>query len=159
MVATRRKVDRAANGEIPRRVKERRYLRPKALVKKGGTILLFLPRAIPSSLRFWHVRLPAGTPCYALVWEGSIGAFYEIDERLNITLLADVMKEPGHRYALLYGLVDPTFDKNGGYSRHSDAGKLMALASYSIRTTPSAEEQKLIDFLLQPPPSRTSRVQ
>ena len=24
--------------------------------------------------------LPAGTPCYALVWEGSIGAFYEIDE-------------------------------------------------------------------------------
>ena len=43
--------------------------------------------------------LPAGTPCYALVWEGSIGAFYEIDDRLNITLLADVMNEPGHRYA------------------------------------------------------------
>ena len=38
--------------------------------------------------------LPAGTPCYALVWEGSIGAFYEIDDRLNITLLADVMNEP-----------------------------------------------------------------
>jgi predicted NodU family carbamoyl transferase len=93
--------------------------------------------------------LPAGTPCYALVWEGSIGAFYEIDDRLNITLLADVMNEPGHRYALLYGLADPTFDKNGGFSRHSDAGKLMALASYSTRTRPSAEEQKLIDFLLQ----------
>jgi predicted NodU family carbamoyl transferase len=93
--------------------------------------------------------LPTGTPCYALVWEGLIGAFYEIDERLNITLLGDVMNEPGHRYALLYGLADPTFDKNGGFSRHSDAGKLMALASYSIRTTPSAEEQKLIDFLLQ----------
>lgn len=93
--------------------------------------------------------LPAGTPCYALVWEGAIGAFYEIDDRLNITLLADVMKEPGHRYALLYGLADPTFDKNRGFSRHSDAGKLMALAAYSLRTTPSAEEQKLIDFLLQ----------
>ncbi len=93
--------------------------------------------------------LSADTPCYALVWEGSIGAFYEIDERLNITLLADVMNEPGHRYALLYGLADPTFDKNGRFSRHSDAGKLMALAAYSIRTTPSAEEQKLIDFLLQ----------
>jgi predicted NodU family carbamoyl transferase len=57
--------------------------------------------------------LPAGTPCYALVWEGSIGAFYEIDERMNITLLADVMNEPGHRYALLYGLADPTFNKDG----------------------------------------------
>ena len=77
--------------------------------------------------------LPAGTPCYALVWEGSIGAFYEIDERMNISLLADVMNEPSHRYALLYGLADPTFNKEGGFSRHSDAGKLMALASYSHR--------------------------
>jgi predicted NodU family carbamoyl transferase len=93
--------------------------------------------------------LPAGTPCYALVWEGSIGAFYEIDDRMNITLLANIMNEPGHRYALLYGLADPTFNKNGAHSLHSDAGKLMALASYSSRKTPSAEEQKLIDFLLQ----------
>ena len=47
--------------------------------------------------------LPKGTPCYALVWEGVIGAFYEIDSELNIIMLADVMHEPGHRYALLYG--------------------------------------------------------
>jgi predicted NodU family carbamoyl transferase len=93
--------------------------------------------------------LPAGTPCYALVWEGSIGAFYEIDDRMNISLLADVMNEPGHRYALLYGLADPTFNKHGAFSLHSDAGKLMALASFSSRKTPSVEEQKLIDFLLQ----------
>lgn len=93
--------------------------------------------------------LPAGTPCYALVWEGSIGSFYEIDEQLNITLLSDVMNEPGHRYALLYGLADPAFDKNGAFSLHSDAGKLMALASYASRETPTVEEEKLIDFLLQ----------
>jgi predicted NodU family carbamoyl transferase len=93
--------------------------------------------------------LPAGTACYALVWEGSIGAFYEIDDRMNISLLADVMNEPGHRYALLYGLADPTFNKHGAFSLHSDAGKLMALASFSSRKTPSVEEQKLIDFLLQ----------
>lgn len=93
--------------------------------------------------------LPANTPCYALVWEGSIGAFYEIDDRMNITLLADVMNEPGHRYALLYGLADPTFNKNGAFARHSDAGKLMALASYSTRKAPSVEGQNLIDFLLQ----------
>ena len=95
--------------------------------------------------------LPKGTPCYALVWEGAIGAFYEIDSKLNITLLADVLNQPGNRYILLYGLADPTFPKNAPFSRFSDAGKLMALASFSNRSTPSAEEQKLIDFLLDCP--------
>lgn len=76
--------------------------------------------------------LPKGTPCYALLWEGVIGSFYKIDAFLNIVKLADVMPEPGHRYALLYGLADPTFDKSvAEFSRFSDAGKLMALASFS----------------------------
>jgi predicted NodU family carbamoyl transferase len=95
--------------------------------------------------------LPKGTPCYALVWEGAIGAFYAIDSQLNITLLADVLNEPGNRYTAIYGLADPTFPKNAPFSRFSDAGKLMALASFSSRTTPSAEEEKLIDFLLESP--------
>src|SRR5438445_3993638 len=62
-------------------------------------------------------ELPKGTPSYALVWEGVIGSFYEIDSALNITLLADVMSEPGHRYALLYGFADPTFAKTSEFSR------------------------------------------
>ena len=41
---------------------------------------------------------PKGTPCYALIWEGEIGSFYEIDPDLNITLIADVMSQPGNRY-------------------------------------------------------------
>lgn len=98
---------------------------------------------------FGMSNLQKGTPCYALLWEGSIGAFYEIDELMNISHIGDVMNEPGQRYALLYGLADPSFDKNGAYALHSDAGKLMALASFSNRQTPSAEEQMLIDFLLQ----------
>lgn len=93
---------------------------------------------------------PKGTPCYALVWEGAIGAFYEIDSELNITLVADVLNQPGNRYASIYGLADPTFPKNG-YPRFSDAGKLMALASFSNRNTPSAEEKKLLAFLLDGP--------
>lgn len=97
---------------------------------------------------FGMSSLPKGTPCYALVWEGAIGAFYEIDSELNIMLLADVLNEPGNRYASIYGLADPTFPKNAPFSRFSDAGKLMALASFSNRSKPSAEEQKLIDFLL-----------
>ncbi|MDH4163415.1 MAG: proline dehydrogenase [Nitrospirota bacterium] len=98
---------------------------------------------------FGMSNLPKGTPCYGLTWEGGIGAFYEIDSELNITLLADVMHEPGHRYALLYGLADPAFPKNSPFSRFADAGKLMALASFSVRSTPSADEKQLIDFLLQ----------
>lgn len=95
--------------------------------------------------------LPKGTPCYALIWEGSIGAFYEIDADLRITLIADVMNEPGNRYAAIYGLADPTFPKNAPFSRFSDAGKLMALASFSTRTVPTKEERDLIRFLLDPP--------
>lgn len=95
-------------------------------------------------------NLPKGTSCYALLWEGVIGSFYEIDAQLNITKLADVMPEPGHRYALLYGLADPTFDKKAAeFSRFSDAGKLMALASFSKRSKPTDEEEKIIAFLMQ----------
>ena len=95
--------------------------------------------------------IPEGIPCYALIWEGTIGTFYEIDSELSITPLADVMDQPGNRYVLPYGLADPTFPKNAPFSRFSDAGKLMALASFSNRSTPSAEDKRLIDFLLDCP--------
>lgn len=95
--------------------------------------------------------LPKGTPCYALVWEGAIGAFYEIDAQLNVTLLADVLNQPGNRYGQLYSLADPTFPKDSLYPRSSDAGKLMALASFSTRSIPRIEERKLLEFLLDGP--------
>ncbi len=99
---------------------------------------------------FGMSSVPMGTPCYALLWEGVIGAFYEADADLNFKKLADVMPEPGHRYALLYGLADPTFDKaKSEYSRFSDAGKLMALASFSKRSEPLNGEEEIIEFLMQ----------
>ena len=99
---------------------------------------------------FGMSKLPKGTPCYALLWEGVIGSFYKIDAELNLIKLAEVMPEPGHRYALLYGIADPTFDKSiAEFSRFSDAGKLMALASFSKRSKPSDEEDKIIAFLMQ----------
>ena len=69
----------------------------------------------------------------------------------NITKLADVMNAPGYRYILLYGLAEPTFPKNAPLSRLSDAGKFMALASFSNRNTPSPEDKHLVDFLLRCP--------
>ena len=100
---------------------------------------------------FGMSALPKGTACYALVWEGEIGAFYEIDSELNITLIADVLNQPGNRYGLLYSLADPAFPKDGPYPRASDAGKLMALASFSKRSTPTEEEKELLRFLLNGP--------
>jgi predicted NodU family carbamoyl transferase len=91
---------------------------------------------------------PQGAPCYALVWEGAIGAFYEIDRDVNVALIGNVMNEPGNRYMSIYGLADPTFPKNAPFSRWSDAGKLMALASFARRSTPTAEEEELMAFLL-----------
>jgi predicted NodU family carbamoyl transferase len=100
---------------------------------------------------FGMSNLPKGTPCYALVWEGEIGSFYEIDSELNIRLVGEVLDQPGNRYSQLYGLADPTFPKDGEYPRPADAGKLMALASFSVRSTATAEEEKLLDFLLAGP--------
>ena len=92
--------------------------------------------------------LPKGTPCYALVWEGEIGSFYEIDADVNVCLVADVLGQPGNRYGLVYGLADPTFPKDGPYPRTSDAGKLMALASFSNRNIPTDAERDLLRFLM-----------
>jgi predicted NodU family carbamoyl transferase len=52
---------------------------------------------------------------------------------------------------MIYGLADPTFPKDGPYPRSSDAGKLMALASFSRRSIPSPDEKRLISFLLDGP--------
>ncbi|EJT5293019.1 hypothetical protein D8W87_005152, partial [Salmonella enterica] len=34
---------------------------------------------------------PQGKPVYCLVWEGTLGDFYEIDENVNIKHLGKVM--------------------------------------------------------------------
>lgn len=100
---------------------------------------------------FGMSSLAKGTPCYALVWEGFIGAFYEIDPQLNIVLVGEVLSSPGNRYGRLYGLADPSFPKDGPFPRASDPGKLMALASFGNRSKPTAQEKKLIKFLLEEP--------
>jgi predicted NodU family carbamoyl transferase len=62
--------------------------------------------------------------------------------------IADVMHEPGNRYMSIYGLADPTFPKHAPFARWSDAGKLMALASFSRRDAATTEEEELIEYLL-----------
>lgn len=88
---------------------------------------------------------PQGQPCYALIWEGSIGAFYHIDHEVRVTKIADVLEGPGYKYNFLYGLADPSYSTG---IRREDAGKLMALSSFGEPGQSSADEQKLIEFLM-----------
>lgn len=94
---------------------------------------------------------PQGTPCYALLWEGYIGRFYRIDEKLNITVLSNVMWGPGLRYGFAYGLMDESFCLPPGAIRLVDAGKLMALAAFHESETPTSTEREVIDALLANP--------
>ncbi len=88
---------------------------------------------------------PQGEPCYALVWEGNIGSFYEIDEWVRVHRIGEVLSEPGVKYSFLFMVGDPT--SNGQY-RPGDAGKLMALAAFGRDDPITAEEQALIELIL-----------
>jgi hypothetical protein len=58
---------------------------------------------------------PQGSPCYAQVLEGAIGAIYEIGTDVRFKRIGDVMHEPGK--GTVYGLADPTFPKHARFSR------------------------------------------
>lgn len=91
---------------------------------------------------------PQGQPVYCLVWEGNIGDFYEIDENVNVHHLGHVLTDPGNKYSSLFMIADPSFPPIKGHFRFEDAGKLMALAAYGRPGSTSADEQKLIDYIL-----------
>lgn len=91
---------------------------------------------------------PNRTPCYALVWEGGFGSFYEIDENLSITRLAQVMAKPGERYVYPYLVAWSECRQNtaGGL-----AGTVMALAAFGGTGTPTRHERAFIDAILALP--------
>lgn len=91
---------------------------------------------------------PQGQPCYALVWEGNIGSFYEITPELEIVRIAEVMEDPGNKYQFVFALADPTTGTEHGGFQFSNAGKLMALAGYADGSRCTAAERELIDFVL-----------
>lgn len=91
---------------------------------------------------------PQGQPCYALLWEGNIGAFYELDEQVRVTRLEYVLEDPGNKYSHLFAIADPTFPSQRGAFRFENAGKLMALAAYGERGPEDDDERAIVDFLL-----------
>lgn len=89
---------------------------------------------------------PQGEPCYALVWEGEIGSFYELDAQLRIRRLGPVVRFPGYKYSFLYDLADPEVTE-GGWGLDA-AGKLMALAGFSRQRESVEEERQIIHRVL-----------
>lgn len=85
---------------------------------------------------------PQGQPCYCLVWEGYIGAFYYINSQVTITKLIDIMNSPGVRYSFAYALADKKFNLPAGTIRLGDAGKLMALAAYNNNSTATLSNEE-----------------
>lgn len=91
---------------------------------------------------------PQGQPCYALVWEGAIGAFYYVDKDVTIHKIGDVLPEVGNKYAFLYALADPKMPEMSTYVHKSDAGKLMALAAYGKDTRATKDELETIRTIM-----------
>lgn len=92
---------------------------------------------------------PQGKPCYALIWEGALGALYHVDEEVRIRKIGDILSAPGSRYQLLYALADPTLAiQDEQWNRLEDAGKLMALAAYGRPGTPTDEQREVVERLL-----------
>lgn len=84
-----------------------------------------------------------------LVWEGLTGAFYLGDRHHRIVRHVPVLREPGGRFAFLFGLADPAFPDTRPSPRLSDAGKLMALAAYADPDDADAEITGAVDRLLR----------
>jgi hypothetical protein len=93
--------------------------------------------------------VPQGEPCYVLVWEGLIGAFYEVDASQRVSKVGDVMTEPGGKYAFAYAIANPRHPERMGLFDPAAAGKLMALAGFSSRDPHSPDEEKLTVQLLE----------
>ncbi|MDE9463079.1 carbamoyltransferase C-terminal domain-containing protein [Xenorhabdus bovienii] len=95
---------------------------------------------------------PQGQPCYCILWEGYIGAFYYIDKHLNITKLKNIMHSPGEGYSFAYALCDKKFNLPEGGIRLGDAGKLMALAAFDYnRNKISSEERECLNKIFENP--------
>lgn len=88
-----------------------------------------------------------GRPFYALVWEGEIGSFYEVDEAMHVSRLGPVLPYPGYKYSFLFDLADPKSPM--GVWRFDAAGKLMALAAFASDNEPTAQELRVIDRIFE----------
>ena len=83
-----------------------------------------------------------------LVWEGLSGGFHLLDRDFQAVKAVPVLRQPGARYAFLYGLADPTFPDTRRMPDNSHSGKLMALAAYGSPRDATAEIKATVERIL-----------
>jgi hydroxymethyl cephem carbamoyltransferase len=94
---------------------------------------------------------PDDSPLRAvLVWEGTIGRFYLVDDRWRLQRQIEVMVQPGARYGFVFALADPAVSDARGYPVPEFAGKLMALAAYGDPTSADAGVAETVDRIMAP---------
>ncbi|MCV6825438.1 MULTISPECIES: carbamoyltransferase C-terminal domain-containing protein [Halocynthiibacter] len=90
---------------------------------------------------------PQGEPCYVLVWEGELGEFYEIDQKLQVKHLGRVLDAPGNKFSFLYFLASAGVSRQSETVHNDEPGKLLA-ASAAGKTGPlDKDEQEVFDFI------------
>lgn len=117
----------------------------------GQTVQFFSSSHVRSHIigTYGLSSLEQGEECYCLVWEGLVGSFYEIDGQMNITHLGEVLESPGNKYAFAYSLADHNVKSTLDQLRPAEAGKLMALTSFSHRKPYTPEEKEIVDTILK----------
>jgi predicted NodU family carbamoyl transferase len=125
---------------------------PNTVRDRSGTFFGKPVRLFSSSHERSHILcayglspIEPGRPVYALIWEGHIGAFYEVNERVEIRKIGNVLSNPGERYSFAFALAD-----SNAFTRYdlSTAGKLMALAGFSSRAPLTGRLLETADAIL-----------
>jgi predicted NodU family carbamoyl transferase len=93
--------------------------------------------------------VPVDQPCYALVWEGSIGSFYEMSPQGDVKLIVEVLEHPGNKYQYGFPLANPKVPDEEPMFKFEYAGKVMALAGYADNSPLSQDEIDYIDYILK----------
>jgi hydroxymethyl cephem carbamoyltransferase len=77
-----------------------------------------------------------------------VGSLYLVENRIDITRVVPVLDQPGHRYAAVFALADPTFPDHARVPRMEDAGKLMALAAFADAGDADEGIAQTVDMLM-----------
>ncbi|WP_441249578.1 carbamoyltransferase C-terminal domain-containing protein [Kitasatospora sp. McL0602] len=85
-----------------------------------------------------------------LVWEGYTGAFYLVDDRLEVVDKIPVLSQPGVRYASPFAIADPGYPDDSTDQRFEDSGKLMALAAFADPADADPGTVAAVDRLMRP---------
>lgn len=84
-------------------------------------------------------------PCAVLVWEGTLGDFYVLNDDLSISHIGTVRPHIGNIYLLPFWIANTA---RPNPFTISIAGKAMALAAYGANRGPTASERQFVDFLV-----------